>query len=566
MENYAYINDITNKKLISYTLSIPKIWLIFLLSIFQHIITVATPFLMIFMVTKLWFISDIITYIQFCIGFVLISILWLTISVVRDQLFYGMLLEYNNIIQSESFDLLTNLPFNYINNLPIESQFSRFVELENFSFIWLHNIIKPLFDLPLIILAFSMTCFILGFAYFACVFVIITVILFLCFYKGKMHIKNNPLTDAEYNGSLKDTLNNVHLINSHGKAKYFFNKNKEIIERKFSNSYVLETKNEILSNILESLLLLIYVCSLIFGVFYALNYHLEIQYLIGVLLLTWFSIAPFKSILTVFDNIPKANNAVKQFTALLNINKPKVRHKKAPLTNNSFDNISLHDISFNYGNGGRFIINKINLIANKGEILLINGNSGSGKSTLLKVLAGLLAPVSGLYNIGRDISTIDNDYLHEKIVLLSNNVIFENLTSYENLLLNQFIEDEDAVSKITNIYNLNSIIDIKLSALNENHKGEVLDKLSLAKLTVNVSDKIILIDEPLLSENENIHNSMLNLLNKLKLNNNIVIIASRYNYYSSISDNIVLMQDGTIVKRWSKHTEQKLIENTNETQ
>jgi phospholipid/cholesterol/gamma-HCH transport system ATP-binding protein len=41
------------------------------------------------------------------------------------------------------------------------------------------------------------------------------------------------------------------------------------------------------------------------------------------------------------------------------------------------------------------ILRNVNLVANRGEILMILGGSGSGKSTLLRTMAGLLAPRGG---------------------------------------------------------------------------------------------------------------------------------------------------------------------------
>ena len=45
------------------------------------------------------------------------------------------------------------------------------------------------------------------------------------------------------------------------------------------------------------------------------------------------------------------------------------------------------------------VLNKINLLLEKGEKLAIVGPSGTGKSTILKILAGLILPTDGELSI-----------------------------------------------------------------------------------------------------------------------------------------------------------------------
>ncbi|WP_426169493.1 amino acid ABC transporter ATP-binding protein [Sandarakinorhabdus sp. DWP1-3-1] len=59
--------------------------------------------------------------------------------------------------------------------------------------------------------------------------------------------------------------------------------------------------------------------------------------------------------------------------------------------------LDIVDLSAGYG--GAPILNGVNLVVGKGEVISLIGPSGSGKSTLLRVLIGLTAPSSGQVSI-----------------------------------------------------------------------------------------------------------------------------------------------------------------------
>ena len=60
--------------------------------------------------------------------------------------------------------------------------------------------------------------------------------------------------------------------------------------------------------------------------------------------------------------------------------------------------LQAHDVSFAYGSrraGADLVLDRVSVTAERGQILGLLGPNGSGKTTLLKILAGLLAPLSG---------------------------------------------------------------------------------------------------------------------------------------------------------------------------
>lgn len=61
------------------------------------------------------------------------------------------------------------------------------------------------------------------------------------------------------------------------------------------------------------------------------------------------------------------------------------------------------NVTFAAKHGGRHVLSDVSFEVNPGEFVCIVGPSGCGKTTLLRVLAGLVAPVSGEVTIGGDV-------------------------------------------------------------------------------------------------------------------------------------------------------------------
>ncbi len=557
----VYIKEITKKGLLSYTFSMPQIWIIISLSTLHHIITVAIPFCIIFMMSQLWYIYDPLTYIELAFGFIIIGSLWMLTSFIKDRIFYNLLLKLSTEISTETLALLNQLPYTQIANLPIESQLNRFDPLENLSYSWLNSIVKPMLDLPLIIISFSIICLILGFTYFSCIMVILLSVLVINNYKNKISSnKENNIPDSIFNGTVRDIINNLTLIQSHHKQSFFEQKCSNLIEKKNVNSYIVNTKKAILSNLSDSVTLLVYIVSLLFAVIYALNNFIDTGLLIAILLLTWFSITPIKSILSAIDEIPKAKEIVRQFKSLLKTNQGIQRHKKHKFNENFQGNIIFNNVSFTYGNGSKFILNNINMSVNKGELLVINGPSGSGKSTILKLISGLVDKSAGVILIDQDVSQIDPDSLCDKILFVSNESYFEAGTIKDNMkilnnnktcddlqnTLNQLHIHSDINSNVINKYKVGEFAPTKN---NKFSYQEIANKLVLAKLSYDISGKIILLDEPIVNEKDNEFEYFTKTISKLKLNNTIVI-ASRYNFYAPLADKVLMLNNGSIYKQW----------------
>ncbi len=100
--------------------------------------------------------------------------------------------------------------------------------------------------------------------------------------------------------------------------------------------------------------------------------------------------------------------------------------------NRNMHDVVIEHLSFSYSEGGRLILEDINLEVSAGEFVCLLGQSGCGKSTLLRLLAGLEKPTSGQIKIGDKV--LKGADL-ERSVVFQDYGLFPWMTAGENILL-----------------------------------------------------------------------------------------------------------------------------------
>ncbi len=77
--------------------------------------------------------------------------------------------------------------------------------------------------------------------------------------------------------------------------------------------------------------------------------------------------------------------------------------------------IKVKDVSFNWPNGSK-VLQSCSLEVPASEFWMLLGNNGSGKSTLLRLLAGLLAPTSGLIEMSAPLGFVFQNPDHQLVM------------------------------------------------------------------------------------------------------------------------------------------------------
>ena len=188
------------------------------------------------------------------------------------------------------------------------------------------------------------------------------------------------------------------------------------------------------------------------------------------------------------------------------------------------------------------ILNSITMDVYPNTITGIIGQNGAGKTTLLRTILGLYNPTEGSVDKTVDDSELsmllENDFLCEKKTGFQN---IEHFSSYFKIDTKNIILKVEKYSKILNLFNN---LDLRVSSYSKGMKR----KLSL--LIVLLRDtKIIILDEPTSGVDPISRVEIRKLLSEIRDEGRTIIITSHdLVEIQKLSDNIILLDDGSLIK------------------
>lgn len=191
------------------------------------------------------------------------------------------------------------------------------------------------------------------------------------------------------------------------------------------------------------------------------------------------------------------------------------------------------------------VLKNINLTLESGKVIGLKGKNGSGKTMLMRAISGLILPTSGKVYIndkelGRHIS-----FPPSIGILIENPSFISNYTGFKNLKIlasiqNRISDDEirDAIRKVG--------LDPDDKRTFKKYSLGMKQRLGIAAAIMERPD-IVILDEPINALDEAGAGLIKGLLDELKANGSLIIIAchdtEELNY---ISDEIYEIYDGEI--------------------
>ena len=218
--------------------------------------------------------------------------------------------------------------------------------------------------------------------------------------------------------------------------------------------------------------------------------------------------------------------------------------------------IKVKNLSKSFNN--QLVLDNISIEINKGDFISIVGPSGAGKTTFLNIIGTIDdydkdEKTTLLFN-GLDLKLLNDEELSsfrnkEIGFIFQFHQLLPELTAQENILLPSMIgknnekESLDNLNKLTNILEINDILDKKPEFLSGGEKQRV----AVARALIN-SPSILLADEP----TGNLDSKNADKIHKLfkKINNelNVTIVLVTHNKgFSKIADKCLVLSDG----KWS---------------
>lgn len=216
--------------------------------------------------------------------------------------------------------------------------------------------------------------------------------------------------------------------------------------------------------------------------------------------------------------------------------------------------LELKNISFSRDN--KKILDNINLKIDENKFIAITGPNGSGKSTLAKIIMGIEKPDSGkILFLGQDITNLTITQRAN----LGIGFAFQQPVKFKGLSVRNLIELASG-NTITIGQACEYLADVGLCAkeyinrqLDSKLSGGELKRIEIAILIAKNS-KLTIFDEPEAGIDIWSFNNLITIFQKIKnTQNNTVLTISHQEKILQIADQIILLQNGHIIKSGDKN-------------
>lgn len=201
--------------------------------------------------------------------------------------------------------------------------------------------------------------------------------------------------------------------------------------------------------------------------------------------------------------------------------------------------------------GKSHILQGVSFVAERGEIVSLLGRNGSGRSTTLKAMMGLAPTSDGKINFAGENITGRTPFsiVHSGISYVpEDRLIFDNITTHENLLIGQQQGKEEAPKwTIDEMYEYFPRIAERRNAKAGTLSGGEKQMLTMCRSLLG-NPKLILIDEPTEGLAPQIVDVVMNLIMMIKKRGvTVLLVEQKLTITLDVSDRVLVMGHGEIV-------------------
>lgn len=228
--------------------------------------------------------------------------------------------------------------------------------------------------------------------------------------------------------------------------------------------------------------------------------------------------------------------------------------------------IELKNVNFSY-NEDKKILKGINMSFENGKMTAIVGKSGSGKSTILNIISKLYDVSNGeiLFD-NKNINDLTEESIRTNVCEISQSPYIFNTSIRQNLLFAKPNATEDElieVLKKAQIYDdvikMENGIDTEIGENGVKISGGQKQRIAISRLLLK-QNKVIVFDEATSALDNGSQNKIVELLNSLKNDKTIIIVAHRLSTIIG-ADKIYMLDDGNVI---STGTHRELMKNCEE--
>lgn len=208
-------------------------------------------------------------------------------------------------------------------------------------------------------------------------------------------------------------------------------------------------------------------------------------------------------------------------------------------------NITIENVSKEYKN--EYVLRNITLTLQSGKVYGLYGKNGSGKTMLMRMICGVIRPTTGRIcidgkELGKNIS-----FPNSVGALIENPEFIESFSGYNNLKMLADIKRIIGKKEIEEVLKHVNLYDQKNKKVRKYSLG-MKKKLGIAAAIME-NPELVLLDEPMNALDKNSMECVRKIINHLKAQNKLIIIASHdLNDLNNISDEIIKLELGEIVE------------------
>jgi branched-chain amino acid transport system ATP-binding protein len=214
--------------------------------------------------------------------------------------------------------------------------------------------------------------------------------------------------------------------------------------------------------------------------------------------------------------------------------------------------LQVNDLQYYYDD--TYVIKKVSLFLEAGELITLIGSNGAGKTTILKCISGLLGTIKygSIIFFGKRI----NDIPYHKIVsmglcqVLEGRQIFSHLTVKENLILGAYqskYTNEIINDNLNKIYYYFPILKERQNQLGGTLSGGEQQMLAISRALMG-NPKVLLLDEPSLGLAPLIVKEIYEIIKKIREEGiSILLVEQNAKIALDVADRGYVLETGNIV-------------------
>lgn len=274
-------------------------------------------------------------------------------------------------------------------------------------------------------------------------------------------------------------------------------------------------------------------------------------------LMAFATMASFELLMPIagaFQHLGQTLSSARRLNEVI-LSEPEVQFADEKLDINKPLDITFSNVTFNYPDSERSVLNAVDLTIPATNKIAIVGQTGSGKSTLIQLLTRYWDPKKGYISIaGIELTQWNESQLRESISVVSQRVDILNGTLRDNLLIARPEATDDHLANILRDVGLeklleNTALDSWLGDGGRQLSGGEKRRIGIARAILHDAP-ILLLDEPTEGLDKQTEQSIMALFEKHFEGKTVIFITHRLIGLESM-DSIVLIEQGEIVEHGS---------------